>query len=80
MRRWVIAYHAALLLSLVCLVTWGVSSPLLLCAFAPILWRSTWALFRRPVRLDLRRIGILEIVYSLTFLVFTALAFRFPAP
>lgn len=80
MRRWVIAYHAALLLSLVCLVTWGASSPWILCAFAPILWRSAWALVRRPARLDLRRIGILEIVYSVTFLVFTALAFRTPTP
>ncbi len=78
MRPWVIAYHAALLLSLVCLVSWGNISPWILCAFAPILWRSAWALLRRPVRLDLRRIGTLEIVYALTFLVFTALTFRLP--
>ncbi|HXF05323.1 MAG TPA: YwiC-like family protein [Blastocatellia bacterium] len=72
-------YHSFLLAALVLLAVTGRVNLFVLCAFVPILARTLWALLR-PVRwLNLTRIGILEIVYSLIFLVFLTLGFSPPA-
>ena len=47
-----------------------------LVAFAPVLGRSFWHLARPVEKINLKRIGITEIVYSLVFLVFITLTFR----
>lgn len=72
-------YHSFLLMALILLAVTGRVNLFVLCAFVPILGRTLWGL-RRPVRwLNLRRIGILEIIYSLIFLVFLTLGFSSPA-
>ncbi|HSB11024.1 MAG TPA: YwiC-like family protein [Blastocatellia bacterium] len=70
-------YHASLLAALLLLAMGGSLSMFALAAFAPVLIRSFWYL-TRPVRyINLRLVGWLEIVYSVVFLVFTTLTFRF---
>lgn len=76
LRRAAGSYHAALAAALVFVVASGLLSPLVLCAYAPVMARALWSLRRRPARLVLRRIGMLEIVYSLNFLFFATLALR----
>ncbi|MFQ5600542.1 MAG: YwiC-like family protein [Candidatus Krumholzibacteriia bacterium] len=74
--RWMsLLYHLLLLSTLLALVLRSLLPLLTLVAFVPSLTRAAWSLVRRPGKLDLRRVGILEIVYSLHFLVFTWLAF-----
>jgi hypothetical protein len=75
MRAGAIAYHALLLIALVGLTVARRLPVLALVAFVPVLARTAWSL-GRPVRpVNLRRVGGLEILYSVNFLVFTALAF-----
>jgi hypothetical protein len=76
MRGLSIAYHLALLALIAGLIGARRAKPFLLAAFLPILARTTWSLLRPPVRLDLKRMGVLEIVYSLAFLFFAAIALR----
>ena len=76
MRGFSIAYYLGLLVLLAVLVRAGRLQPLGLLAFLPILGRTTWSLLRPPLRLDLKRTGVLEILYSLFFLVFAWLALR----
>lgn len=76
MRAIAAAYHAVVAVTLGLLVARATLPPLVLVAFVPILGRAVWSMLRRPVRLNLRRIGILEIFYSLNFLLFVTLAFR----
>ena len=47
-----------------------------LIAFAPVLARTFWSLLKPARPLNLKRIGITEIIYSLIFLIFTTLSFR----
>ena len=69
-------YHAAMLLSVVAMwLVFGLSE-LLLLAFVPILVRSGWHLISPANRLSLRRIGVLEIAYSITFVLLITLALR----
>jgi hypothetical protein len=49
---------------------------LVLIGFVPLWTRTIWSLVRPPARLALKRIGVLEISYSLTFLLFGWLAFH----
>lgn len=72
-------YHSFLLAALILLAVTGRVNLFVLCAFAPILARTVWVLLRPARWLDLTRIGLLEIVYSLIFLVFLALGFSSPA-
>jgi len=70
-------FHSFLLVALVLLALGSSLSLFSLAAFAPVLIRSFWYL-TKPVRhIDLRLVGWLEIVYSVVFLVFTTLTFRF---
>jgi hypothetical protein len=70
------AYHVFLLLLLFLLATAEVFSLLSLAAFAPAITRASWSLVKTGGRLDLKRLGILEILYSVVFLIFITLTFR----
>jgi hypothetical protein len=69
-------YHIILLASLAALSTTGRLSLLATFAFAPVLVRAFWFLLKPAGQLSLKRIGVLEIVYSVVFLVFITLTFR----
>jgi hypothetical protein len=70
------SYHALLLASLVTLALTGSVHVFAGAAFAPVLTRSFWHLARPVRQISLRRVGWLEMVYSLVFLIFTTLNFR----
>jgi hypothetical protein len=69
-------YHAFLLAALLALAWTGSLHLFALLAFAPVLGRTCWHLLQPARQLDLRRVGLLEILYSLIFLVFITLTFR----
>ncbi|MCW5979962.1 MAG: YwiC-like family protein [Bryobacteraceae bacterium] len=72
MRRLCFAYHiglAALALGVTASERFGVWVPL---AYAPVIARAFWELARPARTLSLRRIGILEIVYSIVFVALAA--------
>jgi hypothetical protein len=48
----------------------GSLSLFVLAAFAPALARACWSLLKPARALNLRRVGVLEMVYSFIFLVF----------
>jgi hypothetical protein len=69
-------YHSILLASLILLAITGSLNLSALAAFSPVLIRSFWYL-AKPVReINLRRVGWLEMIYSVVFLIFTTLTFR----
>jgi len=68
-------YHTFLLVALISLFLTGNLRLFALVAFVPIITRAFWRLIKPATRLNLVRAGILEIVYSLVFLVFVALSF-----
>jgi hypothetical protein len=74
-RRLNAAYHGGMLGLTAWLVFRGSLAPWILMGFLPLWGRTAWALLRPTARLDLKRIGVLEIFYSLNFLVFGWLAF-----
>jgi len=74
MRRASAIYHLALLAGLSCGAAMAGLPPFLLAAFLPVILRALVGLARAPGRLDLTRAGVLEIGYSLVFLVFVTLA------
>jgi hypothetical protein len=69
-------YHAFLLVSLLLLALTGGLNFFAFAAFAPVLARSFWYLAKPVRRINLKRVGWLEMIYSLVFLIFTALNFR----
>lgn len=69
-------YHAFLLASLFLLATTDQFNHLALVAFAPAMTRASWSLVKTSGRLDLKRLGLLEILYSIIFLIFITLTFR----
>ena len=69
-------YHSFLLAALLVLALTGSLNLFALVAFAPVLARSFWQLIKPATQLNLRRIGVLEIVYSVVFLVFITLSLR----
>jgi hypothetical protein len=78
--RWqCIGYHAFLLVSLLAVAATRSLPLFVLIAFAPVLARTSWSLLRPADSLNLKRIGITEIIYSLIFLIFTTLTFRMAA-
>ena len=75
--RWLCgAYHLVLLPAVVVVPDMGASRLLLMAAYLPVIARAVWHVARPGTRLSLRRIGRLEIVYSLVFLGFVVAAFR----
>lgn len=75
-RRQCAAYHCFLLAALLALAITQSLSLFSLIAFAPALARAAHGFIKPAQRLNLKRIGIAEIIYSLIFLVFTAMTFR----
>ena len=69
-------YHTFLLAALLGLALSTSLNLFLFLAFAPVLARSFWSLARPAGELNLRRVGVAEIVYSLFFLAFITLTFR----
>jgi hypothetical protein len=74
-RRSCALFHSFLLVALIFLFLSDNLRLFALMAFAPILARSFWRLFMPATRVNLTRAGILEIVYSLVFLILIALSF-----
>ncbi|MEW6208855.1 MAG: YwiC-like family protein [Acidobacteriota bacterium] len=68
-------YHSFLLVSLVALAVTGNLRVFALIAFAPALGRSFRHMIAPVGRLNLKKIGVMEIVYSIVFLIFIALSF-----
>jgi hypothetical protein len=69
-------YHSFLIVALPALIFAGRLSLLAFIAFAPALVRTFWGMLAPRSKVNLIRAGILEIVYSLVFLVCAALGFR----
>ena len=69
-------YHSFLIIALPTLIFAGSLSILGVVAFAPALVRTFWGMLAPKSKVNLTRAGILEIVYSLIFLVFAALGLR----
>ena len=69
-------YHSFLIVALPALIVAGSLSLIAFIAFAPALVRTFWGMLAPKSKVNLTRAGILEIVYSLIFLVCAALGFR----
>lgn len=69
-------YHSILLGSLLLLTITDSLSLSALAAFSPVLLRSFWHLAKPVRQVNLRRVGWLEIIYSVVFLIFTTLTFH----
>lgn len=69
-------YHASLLLALLLLCVTGNLPLSAMAAFLPVLGRSFWSLFRPSPRINLKRAGWLEVIYSLVFLAALTLSFH----
>src|SRR5262245_22396947 len=69
-------YHSFLTVALLGLISVGGLSLFAFIAFAPALVRTIWGMFKPQTKVNLARAGILEIAYSLVFLVCAALGFR----
>ncbi|NOT61871.1 MAG: YwiC-like family protein [Acidobacteria bacterium] len=74
-ERHCLTYHSFLLSALLLLWLTGSLPVFALIAFAPAIARAFWNLFKPAQPINLTRAGVFEIVYSLVFLVFIALAF-----
>lgn len=75
-RRQCLGYHSFLLISLLIMALTRSLSLFVLIAFTPVLVRAFWSLVKPARQLNLKRIGIAEIIYSLIFLVFATLTFK----
>jgi hypothetical protein len=69
-------YHSFLIVALLVLIFAGGLGLLAFIAFTPVLVRTFWGIFKPKTKVNLTRAGILEIVYSLVFLICAALSFR----
>ena len=70
------AYHSFLIVALPALIFAGSLGLFAFIAFTPALVRTFWGMFMPKTKVNLTRAGILEIVYTLVFLVCAALGFR----
>src|SRR5262249_18457305 len=78
-RRQCVGYHTFLLVSLLALALTRSLPLFALIAFAPVMTRAFWSALKPARQLNLKRIGIAEIIYSLIFLIFVTLSFRVTA-
>lgn len=69
-------YHLFLTAALVLLSATGSLDLFALVAFSPVLARTFWQLAKPGGHMSLRRVGLLEVLYSVIFLVFVAISFR----
>jgi YwiC-like protein len=74
--RYCAFYHLFLLLVLIILNVTSHTNLYILAAFLPVLIRTVWELQRPSNQISLRRIGLLEIAYSLVFLLFITIGYR----
>jgi YwiC-like protein len=70
-------YHTFLLAALSILALTGSLNLFALAAFLPVIARSFWHLASPVRKINLRRVGWLEFIYSIVFLIFITLTFRF---
>jgi len=75
-RRSCTVYHAVLALVLLILALTCRLDTFVLIAFSPIMVRSFWYLARPSNRVNLRRVGVIELMHSAIFLLFVTLTFR----
>lgn len=76
-RRQCVGYHSFLLVSLLALAVTRSLPLFALIAFAPVLARTLRSLLKPETHLNLKRVGIAEIIYSVFFLLFITLTFRY---
>jgi hypothetical protein len=77
--RWRCAvYHSFLVAALLALALTRNLPLLVLIAFAPVVARTLRGMLKPARQLNLKRIGIVEVAYSMIFLIFVTLAFRWP--
>jgi hypothetical protein len=69
-------YHSFLIVALLALIFAGSLGLFAFIAFTPALVRAFWGMFMPKTKVNLTRAGILEIAYSLIFLVCATLGFR----
>jgi YwiC-like protein len=69
-------YHSFLLAALLLLAITSNLNLFALAAFSPVLIRAFWHLANPVRQINLRRVGWLEIIYSVVFLIFMTLTFR----
>ncbi|MFY9610701.1 MAG: YwiC-like family protein [Blastocatellia bacterium] len=69
-------YHLFLTAALLLLAATGSLDLFVLVAFTPVLARTFWQLARPSGQVSLKRVGLLEVVYSVIFLVLVAISFR----
>jgi hypothetical protein len=69
-------YHSFLIVALPALIFAGSLSLFAFIAFTPALVRTFWGMFKPKSKVNLMRAGILEIAYSLVFMICAAVAFR----
>jgi hypothetical protein len=74
--RHCVVYHVFLLFALAAFALTRSINVFALVAFIPVLGRSFWHLAKPGAKLNLRRVGVLEIIYSIVFLVFTTIGLR----
>jgi hypothetical protein len=70
------SYHLAVLAALALLAATGRLHLFAVVAFAPVIVRAFWSLVQPANKVNLKRAGMLELVYSIIFLVFVTLNFR----
>ena len=71
-----VLYHLFLITALVVLAVTGSTNLFVLVAFTPVLGRTFWQLANPAGQTSLKQVGVLEIVYSVFFLVFITIGFR----
>jgi hypothetical protein len=69
-------YHSFLITALLALIFAGSLSLFAFIAFLPVMARTFWGMFKPRAQVNLTRAGILEIAYSLFFLICAALSLR----
>jgi hypothetical protein len=77
-RAWLhcAVYHGVLTVIFIGLILATDLSVFAALGFVPVVVRASWALARPAPRLNLKRIGVMEIIYSAVFLVLMTLTFK----
>ena len=75
-RRQCAVYHFGLIAAMVVLATTRSLPLMAVASFTPVIARAVWQVLRPSRLLNLKRIGWLEVTYSMVFLAGMAAAFR----
>jgi hypothetical protein len=76
LRRRHVAYHAVLVIVLAAVTQAGPISPWVVVGFVPIIVRSVVGALWGPKKLNLKRLGYLEVAYTCWFVLWLGLAWR----